>query len=340
MNRRKAAKALALTAPFVMGCRVTKDTPTRAETIGQATIKPKRLRKGDTIGLIAPGSSVSPEMLKKAKNQLLDYGFKLKLGKYLDGEYGYLAATDDQRLEDIHTMYADPLVAGIWCARGGYGCTRLLPQLDYELIRSNPKVLIGYSDITALLNAIYQYTGVIGFHGPVGTSTFNEFTTAGFERCVMKSFEQTTLDNHVSAEVKVLSPGRADGQLVGGNLSLLASMMGTPYQLDMMDKVVFIEDVGEKPYRIDRMLTQLLQAGLDSARAIALGTFEGCEAKEGDKSLTLEQCFVDRLGALDIPILLGLPFGHIEYQYTLPVGIKARLDTDKRTLTLLESAVT
>ena len=338
MNRRKAAQVLAMSAPFMVGCSTSKSLMTKESPI-LSIIKPQRLKKGNTIGLIAPASSVSAEKLEKSINNLESYGFKVKMGKYVAGQYGYLAATDEERIEDLHAMYSDPEVSGIWCARGGYGCTRLLPMIDYGIIKANPKVLIGYSDVTALLNTIYQLTGIIGFHGPVGASDFNDYTIQGFEQCLLVPNSTVELISHESTEVTVMVNGTTTGTLVGGNLSLLAAMCGTPYEVNFQDKIVFIEDVGEKPYRIDRMLTQLLQAGLNKASGIVLGVFAGCERKEGDISLTLAECLEDRLGSLEMPIMSGLSFGHIDYQFSLPIGVQASINTIQKKLTLKEAGV-
>ena len=208
------------------------------------------------------------------------------------------------------------------------------------MIKRNPKVFIGYSDITALLNAIYQRTGLIGFHGPVASSDFNGYTVDGWNNVLLYPETQFSVPNTDSAEIQTINSGEAEGVLVGGNLTLLAAMCGTPYQVDMKDKIVFIEDVGEKPYKIDRMLTQLRQAsGLEDARAVILGTFNDCEPDEGDQSLSLLECLQDRLGSLNIPVCLGYSFGHISEQFTLPIGIESTMNATTGTLNFNEKAV-
>ncbi len=308
--------------------------------LAQRLIKPNRLKKGDTIGLIAPGSALSTAKLHKCINQLENYGFKVKKGKYVGDEYGYLASEDKNRLDDLNAMYRDDEVDAIWCARGGYGCTRLLPNIDYDLIRHNPKALIGYSDITALHQAIYQYAGVVGYHGPVASSDFNDYTVEQWEEILVNPVDQLSPQNHEDHELKTLVKGMGAGVVMGGNLTLLASMCGTPYQCDFTDKVVFLEDIGEKPYRIDRMLTQLRQScHLDQASAIVLGIFYDCEADPDDKSLSLEECLADRIVALGVPTLSGVSIGHIDHQLTVPVGIRAEVDADAQSFTFLEAAV-
>ncbi|MFT4568081.1 MAG: muramoyltetrapeptide carboxypeptidase [Saprospiraceae bacterium] len=337
MNRRSVTKAIALSLPLSVGCASQKDV---VQTKGVDIIKPRRLKPGDTIGLISPGSSLSDAALEKCVANLEKAGFRVKPGRHWKEQHGYLAGIDKVRLEDIHAMFEDDSVDGVWCARGGYGCSRLLPYLDYNLIKRNPKVLIGYSDITALINSIYKETGLIGFHGPVASSEFNEFSTDGIRNLLQTPLDEYQLSNAENHQIEILKEGRANGRLVGGNLTLLASMCGTLYQVEMKDKLVFIEDVGEKPYRIDRMLTQLLQSSrLSEAAGIILGRFNDCEPDEGDRSLSLRECLIDRLGGLNIPIALGFSFGHISEQFTIPVGVMATFDTQAKTLLLNEAAV-
>ena len=311
-------------------------------------IKPKQLRAGDTIGLVTPSSSITEEKLKKAIVNMKLLGLKVKLGKNIKAINGYLAGTDEQRLEDFHRMFADDEVDGIWCIRGGYGAARILPKVNYKLIKKNPKVLIGYSDITALLHAIHQETGLICFHGPVASSDFTPYTIQHLKGVLMNSKMSHHInyadDNNAFTDIgyrtKVLKAGKATGKLTGGNLTLLSSLVGTDYKLKAKGKLVFIEDIGEKPYRIDRMLTQLLQGtDLEKAAGIFLGVFEDCQANEDERSLSLMETFQDRLGHLDIPIIYGLSFGHIKNHFTIPMGIEAELDTKLKSLTLLDSSV-
>lgn len=320
----------------------------KSKYIGQNIVKPARLKKGQKVGLIAPGSAIEAEALKKAIKNLKALGLEVELGEHVRAKHGYIAGTDKERLSDLHMMFRRRDIDAIWCARGGYGCTRLLPDLDYDLIKSNPKLLIGYSDITALLNGIFEKTGLVGIHGPVGASEQTEYTKEHFVKVAMKPNKQFKIE--LSAEnqekedpafdVYAIQPGKAEGILVGGNLSLLAAMAGTEYQPEVKDRLVFIEDVGEKPYRIDRMLTQLRQAyALEEAAGLALGVFADCEPDEDDASLSLKECLHDRLGDLGIPVMYGFSFGHIGNQCSFPVGVRAHMDTTKKTITLLEAAV-
>lgn len=339
MDRRSFARSLALSFPLLAAA------PSFSR---RKRILPRRLQAGDTVGLITPGSFISDESLEKAVNNALKLGFKVKMGKHIRAQRGFTAGTDQQRLDDLHLMFADDSVAGIWCARGGYGCSRLLPFLDYKLISRNPKALIGYSDITALLNAIYHKTGLVGFHGPVAASELTEYTEARFRAVVMEgaapyAIPLSTANQEKDDEAYRTYPvraGKARGALIGGNLSLLAALAGTEYLPEVEGKIVFIEDIGEKPYRIDRMLTQLRQAWkLDKAAGLAMGIYEDCQPKEGDLSLSLEETIRDRTEGLGIPAIYGLSFGHIDDQCTLPVGIEAELDVERQHLKLLERAV-
>ncbi len=309
-------------------------------------IKPPRLKKGDTIGLIAPGSPVPDHRFEKAVQNIEKLGFKTFYTANARAKHGFLAGTDSQRLDDLHYMFAKPEIAGIWCLRGGYGCTRLLPSIDYRLIKKHPKALIGYSDVTALLQAIHVKTGLVGFHGPAAVSKFTDYTVQQLRSVlieptrghVIKVAAENLKKEDAAYHPFAIREGRAEGRLTGGNLSLLASMIGTKYEWSVKDKIVFIEDIGEKPYRIDRMLTQLLQSSrLDKAAAIILGVFVDCEAKPGDQSLSLSETLKDRLYGLNIPVIYGLSFGHIANQCTLPVGAKASIDTSSQELTLLEA---
>ena len=276
------------------------------------------------------------------------WDFRFKLSKNIRAKRGFNAGTDKERLDDLHAMFADTGVQAVWCARGGYGCSRLLPNIDYKLIQSNPKVLIGYSDVTALLQAIYKKTGLICFHGPVGASELTDYTKEQVTAVLIEGKSDYTIqlasENQSHEDPlyhsRVIREGTGRGILVGGNLSLLAAMAGTDFEIDLKGKLLFIEDIGEKPYRVDRMLTQLRQAqDLQKLSGIALGVFADCEAKKDDLSLSLAETLEDRLKDLGIPVIYGISFGHISNQCTLPVGIEAELNTSNQTITLLENAV-
>lgn len=302
--------------------------------ISEETIKsktPGKVPKGSKIGLIAPASAIHEDRIVKAKENIESLGFKVVEGKYLRARYGYLAGKDFERVEDIHEMYRNPEIKAIWCVRGGYGCTRILDQLDYQLIKKNKKPLVGFSDITALHNAIFKETGIMGLHGPVASSDFNEYNVKSLIE-FLSGKDQVNLDpfplNEDSEElidpIEILNDGPISGILTGGNLSLLSSMIGTKYAINYRNKVVLIEDIGEEPYRIDRMLTQLINGSdIGKARGILLGQFKGCNPKNPEMSLSLKECLKDRLLPLNIPVVYGLNFGHVEHNFTFPIGAEA-----------------
>jgi muramoyltetrapeptide carboxypeptidase len=348
MQRRDFHKQLGALALVAAAPKLPVLSEEKEETI--IGVKPRRLEKGDTIGVITPGSFINDRALEKGIRNLEGLGLKVKLGQHIREQRGFTAGTDQQRLDDLHRMFEDQEVQGIWCARGGYGCTRLLPDIQYDIIRDNPKVFVGYSDITALLQAFYVETGLVGFHAAVASSDFSRYTRRHLRRVLFDDRRRTEFEPSGSHRRKgrrndlfkrrTVTGGRARGRLFGGNLSLLASLAGTPWALKAYNKLVFIEEIGEKPYRVDRMLTQLRQtAFLQNASGIAMGIFEDCEADRNDLSLTLAETIDDRIGSLNVPSAYGLSFGHVDDQIVLPIGIEAELNADSGKLTLLESAV-
>ena len=313
-------------------------------------IKPKRLREGDTLGLVAPGSFIDEDELQESIENLEKLGFKVKPGKNILKKNGYLGGTDQERADDLNEMFRDNEVKGIIAARGGYGCMRILPLLNYDMIKSNPKILVGYSDITALIYAIFSQTGLVTFHGPVGISTFNDYSVRHFMNVLVEgesNYKMYSLDeDDEGSEFRryAIRTGTAEGLLVGGNLSIVAALLGSPYHVPTKDKILFLEEVRESPYRIDRMLTEMLLAGhLKDCAGVALGIFKRCDIDPDDRSFSssfsLSEVLMDRLYDLNIPVIYGLSFGHITNKFTLPVGIKAQLNVKDQSLTLLESAV-
>ncbi|MFH0733274.1 MAG: LD-carboxypeptidase [bacterium] len=314
------------------------------------TIKPPRLKIGDTIGLAVPGSSINEEELKDSIINMEKLGFKVFHTDRILKKTGFLGGTDQERAADLNELFANKKIKAIICARGGYGCNRLAELIDYNIVKANPKIICGYSDITTLLYQLYSQTGLVCFHGPVATSTFNEFSVNNFMNTLVEPKDTFTMKSADEDKDKpdykrlVINPGTAEGVLAGGNLSLVVGQIGTKYDVCLDNKILFIEEVGEEPYRIDRMLTQLLQADkLKNVAGIAMGVFSGCEEKKHDPeykdAFTLREVLKERLGNLKVPIIYGLSFGHITNKFTLPFGIKARLDTDNESITLLEKAV-
>ena len=314
------------------------------------TVRPARLRPGDTVGLVDPASALwEPMNVEVVAESLSALGFKAKRGAHLLERRGYFAGTDEQRAADLNAMFADPEVRAIHCVRGGWGCARLLPLLDWKAIARNPKILLGYSDITALLLALSAKTGLVTFHGPVGTSQWNPFNV-GFMKRVLQEGEAVTFENPkeigeddltvVENRVQILHPGTARGRLLGGNLTVLSSLVGTGYLPDWEGCILFLEDVEEAPYRIDRMLTQLRLAGiLRQARAVIWGNCTDCRPGEGFGSLTVTDVLQDHIRPLGVPAWQGAMIGHIDRQFTLPVGIEVEVDATAGTLRMLEPAV-
>jgi muramoyltetrapeptide carboxypeptidase len=322
-----------------------------SNTPNKKLIKPARLKNGDTIALVTPGSYITLQEKEESISSLRGLGFNVVYTDRLMQKNGYFSANDAERATDLNEMFERKDVQGIICARGGYGCARILPYLDYALIRNNPKPFIGFSDVTALHYAIYKNSNLITFHGPVSISTFSSFSVRNFESVLLNpTFElellnSTTGNNYNPYGISVISEGISRGELAGGNLSIVVSLIGTEYDIDFSDKIIFLEEFLEEPYRIDRMLTQMIQAGkFRNAAGIALGVFKMCEPNKTNPSFngsfTLIEVLKDRLGNLGIPVIYGLSFGHVADKFTLPFGIKAELNTETKKLKLLEAAVT
>ncbi|GHU72047.1 peptidase U61 [Clostridia bacterium] len=306
-------------------------------------IKPCALKPGSTLGIVGPSSPVDPADLYNAKRCLEDIGYTVILGDSCTKAYGYLAAIDDIRAGDLNRMFSDAAVDAVVCMRGGYGAMRLLDRLDYAAAAEHPKPLIGFSDITALHIAYGKFSSLVTFHGPMPVSSFKD---GGLDSIEQDSFDRTLKRAEPMGTVPSAFPlftireGVAEGMLVGGNLSLITGLLGTPYELDTADRILFIEEVGEKSYAVDRMLTQLRLAGkLDACAGIVLGDFTGCGESMRGYNLPLSQIFEDILKPCCKPILGGFSIGHCSHNVTLPLGVAARLDADARTLTILESAV-
>ena len=314
-------------------------------------IIPERLRQGDTVALIAPASPpLEPEHVDESIAALESLGFAVRLGRHARRRSGFLAGTPRERAEDVMRMFRDPRVKAIFCVRGGYGSAQILPRLDYEIIRRNPKILAGCSDVTSLLCALRVKTGLVTFHGPMPASDFIRadlppFTRESFLRTLMQPEPPGGIRQGYSGDtVSVLRPGKAAGKLIGGNLSILCTLVGTPWEPSFRGKILFLEDVGEAPYRIDRMLTHLLNAGLlQQAAGIAIGLCKDCldpRAKTSrEPRQTLEDVFRERLRPLKVPVVTGLPFGHGPDNATIPIGIRAVLDAKSGDLEITQAAV-
>lgn len=312
-------------------------------------IKPKRLKIGNTIGLIAPASAIKPEILERAKETLRNLGFKPFHTDRILGNHGYFSNTDEERAADVNEMFANPNIDGILCARGGYGCTRIMHLINFKIIKENPKVLLGFSDITTLANGIYKETGLITFHGPVGSTLNDEYSIEQLKKILVNPQEKLLIENVLLSDTLAkdseferytIHSGKATGKLVGGSLTLITAMMGTAYEIDFTDAIVFLEDVEEAPYRMDRMLTQLLEGStFNKAAAVMFGVSKGCDKPSKPDNFTLKEVILDRLKPMNIPTAYGMSFGHVDQNFTIPIGITATFDADAMTLELLETAV-
>jgi len=310
-------------------------------------ILPARLKKGDLIGLVTPASSITKVQLEETVHKLTNLGYRVYYQDSVLDEYGYLAGKDTERAAEIMHMFSNKEVDAVLCVRGGYGAIRILDLLDYDLIKQNPKLLLGYSDITALHAAIYKKTGLVSFHSPMGVSDFNSFSINAFIQVVAEANanykynykrEENTVGNP-EFDTYTISSGVAEGELSGGNISVLDSIIGTVYEPDFKDKLVYLEEIEEKTYKVDKMLFHLLAAtNLKQASGIVLGVFKDCNVNE-EPGISLRQALDDLLKPLNIPIAYGLPFGHINNKITIPFGIKARMNANEATLELLEKAV-
>lgn len=303
-------------------------------------IKPQRISFNSTLGLVAPASPIYEEsVFDRMIETLKSFGFSLKLGKHVRDRRGYLAGTDQDRAADLMQMFEDPDVDAIMCIRGGWGCNRILPLLNYDLIRANPKPLIGFSDITSLHMAIQKKSGLVTFHGPVGKSDWTPFTVRSFEQVLIQAEPCTySLPESELHKAFVIQQGSAEGVLLGGNLSVLASMLGSDYLPSFKGAILFLEDVGEDPYRVDRMLTQLKLNGiLDELNGFIFGQCTNCTA--GTNSLTLRQVFDDHIKPLGIPAFYGAMISHEENNATIPLGLPSRLTSEDLSFRITESGV-
>lgn len=312
-------------------------------------LKAARLEPGQTIGLVTPSAAVYEHGPRELAIESLEgLGFRVREGEFLRARRGHFAGTDAQRAADLNAMFADPQVHGILALTGGSGANRILPLLDYAAIAARPKFFGGFSDITALINAIHARTGLVTFHAPVGVSEWNEFSVRHF-RAVAADAQAATLRNPAERgefpaqredRIRTLRGGRARGRLVGGNLAVLSSLAGSPYLPSFDGAILFLEEVNEYIYRVDRMLSTLkLSGALDRLAGVVLGQFTRCTPGDGFGTLTLDEVFDDYFLPLGVPVYRGALIGHVKRKFTVPVGLPAEIDADAGTLTLLEPAV-
>lgn len=314
-------------------------------------LKPKKLAAGATIGIVAPASPAErPSELPRAQQFFEEMGFRVVIAPHVDLRKGFVAASETERAEDINAMFADPDIDAVCCARGGYGSAQIIRHLDFDLIRRNPKIFTGFSDITSLHLAINRLAGLGTFHGP-GIARFNaeelsDYTKTQFFKALTSTDPLGDIPlSDAKKWLHTIADGVAEGELIGGNLTLLCASLGTPFQPDTRGKVLFLEDVDTEPWMMDHNMSHLRNAGiLDGVVAVVIGECQNCvpyDYKPGFLSDTsVEEVFEYYLKPLGIPVLYGLPLGHTNDLATLPLGVQVRLDATKKRFTVLESGVT
>lgn len=344
MHRRRFVQSLG-----VAGVAAT--TMSWSNVEAASTIRPRRLSPGDTVALVSPATATFQSIdVQIAKESLEALGLKVRLGDHLMDRHGYLAGDDKARAGDINALFADRGVAAIHPIRGGWGSSRLLPYLDFDVIKRNPKIVLGYSDITALLLSIHAKTGLITFHGPIAMGRWDTFSVDYYRRVLLNGELVTYLNKHDLSDrnslvptefrTQTIVPGKARGRLLGGNLTVLTGILGSPYLPDWDGTILFCEDVHEEPYRIDRMITHLKLAGvLSKIKGFVFGSCAECAPGEGYASLTLEEIFNDLIKPLGVPAWQGAMIGHQQPQWTLPEGVQVEIDADQGTIKMLEPAV-
>lgn len=306
------------------------------------SLKANRLKINDLIAINAPGGAIFDKAeIPYFKKYLEDLGFQVLICQTLYTQNGHLSNSPEFRAKELNDLFKNPKVKGIIAMRGGSGTAQILPFLDYKIIQENPKVLMGYSDLTSLINAIYTKTNLISFHGPVGYSTWEGYSEKIFRNILLKyNSNKKYILSSILNEFYTINSGKAIGKLFGGNLSVLCSMLGTPYLPNFKNNILFLEEIKEEPYRIDRMFTQLKLSGiLYQISGLILGIFKNCKAEEPKKSMTIKEVIKFHFKDLKIPIFYGARIGHIKDKWIVPIGIEAEMDADKGTIQFLESPV-
>ncbi|MEP6571917.1 MAG: LD-carboxypeptidase [Gemmatimonadota bacterium] len=312
--------------------------------------RPPALAPGNRIGLVSPaGPLLERDDLIRGEELCRALGFEPVTFPHAGGKYGYLAGTDEERLTDLNAALADPTLSAIWCLRGGYGMTRILDRVDFAGLSRAPKAVIGYSDITALLSAIVTECGLVAFHGPMARTSLGSFSQRHFARLLTSSAPAGHLERLVppagllipkEPRVFTLVPGIAEGRLAGGNLTLLHCLVGTRYFPDLDGALLFLEDIGEDLYAVDRMLAHLRMIGaLKRLAGVIVGRFTEMDRGTGDGALGFDEVLLTYFGPLGIPVAAGFPIGHIDEQWFLPLGVRARLDAGAGEVEILEAAV-
>jgi muramoyltetrapeptide carboxypeptidase len=327
-------------------------------------IKPKALQRGDTIGVVAPAGPLNRERMERALGRVRERGFRIKTYADIFRSRGYLAGDDATRVDEFMAAFADPETAAVWCARGGYGVSRILDRIDFGVVRRNPKVFVGFSDITLLHAAIQQRAGLITFHGPNLQDGFGkpDDMPAANEAALWRAMADESMLEKIKApspcplpkgegylfnfhdmldvELRAIQSGVAAGRLVGGNLAVLCGAMGTPFEIETAGCILLIEDISERLYRIDRYLSQLTLAGkLSSVAGVLVGSFSYDEGDTAENQSDVAALLDEYLGQLGVPVLTGFPAGHEKYNLTLPMGALVKIDADQRSVTVCEPPV-
>lgn len=306
---------------------------------GISMLKGKALNTSSTIGIISPASCEDKSIINEKINTFRTLtGYKIKIAPHVYDKYGYLAGSDKCRAMDLNNMFADKSIDGIVCLRGGYGSIRMMKYIDKKLIKKNPKFFCGFSDITLLLN-YFSKLGLITFHGPMIKSNFNDEETLNsfldISSCCSKNYIYNLNDMN---QISYINKKSFEGKICGGNLVMMCSSLGTPFEVDTKNSILLIEEINEAPYAIDRMLTQLIYAKkLKSCHGIILGNFTDCALNDYSKSFNIEEIINDRLKPLNIPIIVNMPIGHSYPNITLPIGCKAKFSCQNNSLTILDN---
>ncbi len=310
------------------------------------TVKPKKLLKGDLIGIISPASSPDDlTKINKGVEYLESLGYKAAVGKNVGKTNGYLAGTNAERIEDLHSMFSNKEVKAVFTVRGGYGSIRLLDKIDYDLIRKNPKIFVGYSDINALQLAFLKQCGLVTFSGPMVAVDFHNevspFTEENFWKMITSDKKIGKLHNPNEERFFHLTEGKGEGKIIGGNLTIISSMMGTEYLPEFDKSILLLEDINEPPYKVDRMLNQLKLAKVfRKLKGIILGRFVNCyEPDEMKNSLTLNEVIEEYFHSLKIPVIYNFKHGHIKDNLTIPLGLNASVNAGKGIVEITESGV-
>ena len=311
------------------------------KTTSKQVILPSALKKGDLIGVCAPAGGIKNHSeITEFEQVLNELGYKVLFSKHIESNIGYFSGTDQQRADDFMSLIQNDEVKAIFFIRGGWGCARILDYLNFDMIQNHPKIIMGFSDPTSLLNAITVKTGLVTFHGPGGNSTWNDYSMLYINKLLVEGSEIIYQNQTEDLPIITYSEGSAEGVLFGGNLSVISGMIGSEFLPDWEGKILFLEDVAEEPYQIDRMLTHLKLAGVfDKISGLILGTFRKCIPEEPEISFTLEEVFEQHFKGVAFPVYYGAQIGHTRNKYTVPIGAGVEMDANLGVFRLKQQVV-